>query len=195
MKLLLDILQGLGLASASGLRPFLPGLLAGGLALGDLGIDFEGTPFAFLEAPWWLALLAVLLVVSFLLTRALPAERVDTGVAAVGIVLGALLCAGSIADRHEQWWYGPIVGALVAILAALVARRLVARVRARFTAAGDSGAAATLPVYAEVAGLVVAGLSVLFPPLSVVAIGLLVWLLIAGRKREQQKYAGLRILR
>jgi hypothetical protein len=32
MKLLLDLLQGAGLAAAAGLRPFLPALLAGGLA-------------------------------------------------------------------------------------------------------------------------------------------------------------------
>ena len=52
MKLALDILQGLGLASATGLRPFLPALLAGALASGDLGLDFDGTQFAFLESPW-----------------------------------------------------------------------------------------------------------------------------------------------
>ena len=51
MKLALDILQGLGLASATGLRPFLPALLAGALASGDVGLDFDGTAFAFLESP------------------------------------------------------------------------------------------------------------------------------------------------
>jgi hypothetical protein len=41
MKLVLDILQGMGLASATGLRPFLPALLAGALATEDLGVDFD----------------------------------------------------------------------------------------------------------------------------------------------------------
>jgi hypothetical protein len=42
---------------------------------------------------------------------------------------------------------------------------------------------------------VVAGASVLFPPLALVAIGFLVALLVTGRRRSDQKYAGLRILR
>ena len=40
-----------------------------------------------------------------------------------------------------------------------------------------------------------AGLSVLFPPLAVVFVAALVWLLLGGRRRQGEKYAGLRILR
>ena len=40
-----------------------------------------------------------------------------------------------------------------------------------------------------------AGLSVLFPPLAILVIGALGWLLAGGRRREGEKYAGLRILR
>ena len=49
MDLALDLLQGVGIAAAVGVRPFLPALLAGALAAGDLGIDFDGTDCAFLE--------------------------------------------------------------------------------------------------------------------------------------------------
>ena len=49
MDFLLDLLQGAGIAAAIGIRPFLPVLLAGALASADLGIDFDGTDFAFLE--------------------------------------------------------------------------------------------------------------------------------------------------
>ena len=49
MDYLLALLQGLGIAAAIGIRPFLPTLLVGALAAGDLGIDFEGTDFVFLE--------------------------------------------------------------------------------------------------------------------------------------------------
>jgi hypothetical protein len=38
-------------------------------------------------------------------------------------------------------------------------------------------------------------ISVLAPPAGIVALVLAAWLLIAGRRREGQKYAGLRILR
>jgi hypothetical protein len=195
MKLVLDILQGLGLASATGLRPFLPALLAGGLASADAGVDFDGTSFAFLESPWWLLLLGVALVATVFARRALEAPAGEAALSGIGIGLGALLCAGSIDDRHKTWWYGLILGAAVASLASAVTRSLFARVRARFASANDESAAAALPFYGEAAGLVVAGASVLFPPLAIVAIGFLVALLVTGRRREGQKYAGLRILR
>jgi hypothetical protein len=38
-------------------------------------------------------------------------------------------------------------------------------------------------------------LSVLLPPVGLVVLALLLWLLYAGRGRAEQKYAGLRILR
>ena len=49
MDLALDILQAAGIGAAVGIRPFLPALLVGALAAGDLGVDFDGTDFAFLE--------------------------------------------------------------------------------------------------------------------------------------------------
>jgi hypothetical protein len=195
MKLVLDILQGLGLASATGLRPFLPALLAGALATADLGIDFDGTEFAFLESPVWLLVLVVALVASIFARKFLETPPGEAALAGIGIGLGALLCAASIDDRHDTWWYGLIAGAAVALLASAVSRSLVGRVRARFASAGDTSAAAALPFYGEVSGAVVAGASVLFPPLAIVAIGFLIALLVTGRRRSDQKYAGLRILR
>jgi hypothetical protein len=195
MKLVLDILQGLGVASATGLRPFLPAILTGALAAGDLGVDFDGTPFAFLESPIWLLILAVALVLSVFLRRMLETGAGDAALAGIGIGLGALLCAGSIDDRHATWWYGLIAGAAAALLASTVSRSLFGRVRARFASAGDTQAAAALPFYGEISGAVVAGASVLFPPLAIVAIGFLLVLLVTGRRRADQKYAGLRILR
>jgi hypothetical protein len=195
MKLLLDILQGLGLASATGLRPFLPALLAGALATEDLGVDFDHTQFAFLESPWWLLALAVALVASVFARRALETGRGEAALSGLGIGLGALLCAASIDDRHGVWWYGLLIGALVAYLASSVSRQLFHRVRARFASANDAAAAAALPFYGEAAALVVAGASILFPPLSLLAVGFLIARLVTGRRRSDQKYAGLRILR
>jgi hypothetical protein len=195
MKLLLDILQGAGLASATGLRPFLPALLAGALATADAGVDFDRTDFAFLESPWFLLVLAAGLAVSVLGRRYLEQGPGEAALSGIGIGLGALLCAGSIDDRHTTWWYGLLIGAAMAWLASIVARSLFSRVRARFKAGGDEQAAAALPWYGEAAGMVVAGLSILFPPLALLAIGFLVALLVAGRRRSDQKYAGLRILR
>jgi hypothetical protein len=72
-----------------------------------------------------------------------------------------------------------------------VARDLLSRTRKRL----DREAANALPLYAEGAGLLSAGASVLFPPLAVLVIGGLLALLLGGRRRAGEKYAGLRILR
>jgi hypothetical protein len=81
-----------------------------------------------------------------------------------------------------------VVGAALAIVAV---QPLFARVRSRL----DPGAAGLLPLYREGLALAAAGLSVLFPPLAIVIVGALVFLLAGGRRREGEKYAGLRILR
>ena len=43
--------------------------------------------------------------------------------------------------------------------------------------------------------LAAAGVSILFPPLALLVVGALLWLLLGSRRREGEKYAGLRILR
>jgi hypothetical protein len=43
--------------------------------------------------------------------------------------------------------------------------------------------------------LAIAVLSIVAPPVGPLALALLLWLLFAGWRRDEQKYAGLRILR
>ena len=187
MDLLLDILQAAGVAAAIGLRPAAPALLVGVLALLNLGVDFEGTAFAFLESPITLVVLAVLLVAAFVLRERIPGEAL-LGLAAV---LGALFFAAQLDDRHDTWWYGLVLGALIAAGAAYVARGFFDRVRTRL----DADAAGDLPIYAEAAATAGAGLSVALPPLGLVVVGFLASLARGGKRREGEKYAGLRILR
>jgi hypothetical protein len=196
MDFLLDLLQGAGIAAAIGIRPFLPVLLTGALASADLGIDFDGTDFAFLEAwPFLLAVLVLVIGLDFASRRAGP-EAADRPpllyvLLTVTLALGVLVAAGSVADRSSDWWAGAIAGLLCAALGFQAARQLFSRVRRRL----DAQAAGALPVYAEGAAVAAAGLSILFPPLALVVIGALLWLLAGGRRREGEKYAGLRILR
>jgi hypothetical protein len=196
MDCLLDLLQGAGIAAAIGIRPFLPVLLAGALASADLGLDFTGTDFSFLEE--WPFLLAVLVLVVALDLVARRAGRDATERApllyaflVVALVLGALLAAGSVADRSDAWWAGLIIGLACAALGFQATRMLFSRVRRRL----DEQATVALPVYAEGAALAAAGMSILFPPLALLVLAALAWLLAGGRRRAGQKYAGLRILR
>ena len=59
----------------------------------------------------------------------------------------------------------------------------------------DPDAQGALPVYGEAAALAAAGASILFPPLAILVIAALAWLLLGSRRRAGEKYAGLRILR
>ncbi len=196
MDLALAIAQGIGLALACGIRPFLPALLAGALASADLGVNFSGTDFAFLERSWFLLAVAVLLVVVVTLERrrgsaAIAAGPVGAAVAGVGIGLGGLLCAGSMADVSGTWWPGIPIGLACAAVGQVTARGVLAGAGQRL----DAAARGALPVYADGASLVLAALAVALPPLSVVVLVLCLWLLFRRRRRSGEKYAGLRVLR
>jgi hypothetical protein len=196
MDTLFDILTGIGLGCAAGIRPFLPALAVGAFAAADLTIDFDGTDLSFLEGNGWLLAVVVALIVVVLIQRANGAERTESG--PLGTVLliisagiGALLFAGALADHSDVWWPGLIAGLLCAIVAYLATSDLLARTRSRL----DDEAAAALTIYAEGVALITAVLAILAPPLSLVAVGGLIWLLLGGRRRKGEKYAGLRILR
>ena len=192
MQLLIDILQGMGLSGAAGVRPFLPALVAGALAIGDIGIDYEDTPFQFLEQPAWLIAVAVALIaVVILMRREAIAGQVESATQGLAIGLGAVLFAATLADNTDIWWPGLLAGGLGAALAVAAARSLITRVRARL----DADARAALPVYLEGTAVLLAGLSVVAAPISVLALGFFAFLLRGGKRREGEKYAGLRILR
>jgi hypothetical protein len=112
-------------------------------------------------------------------------------VIAFGLALGALLFAGSLTRGHYASWPGVIGGIVCAGLATAATAPLLARVSSRL---GGRDTAA-LPLYAEGGAVLLGVLTVLAPPIGVIAVLLLAWLLLAGRRREGQKYAGLRILR
>ena len=191
VKLLLDILQGMGVSAATGLRPFLPTLLVGALAADNLGVDFDHTEFAFLESPWFLLVVALALVVSLLLRTRLETPVGEAALGGIGLGLGALLFAGTLDDRHATWWPGILGGLVCALIAQQGARSLLTRPRARL----DAAAAGALFLYAEATALLIAGLAVLIPPVSILAVAFFVWLRLGGRRREGEKFAGLRILR
>jgi hypothetical protein len=191
VKLALDIMQGMGVSAATGVRPFLPTLLVGALAADDLGVNFTGTDFAFLESKWFLLAIAVALVVTTLLRTRFETPAGEAALSGIGLGLGALLFAGTIADHYSTWWPGIIGGLICAFIAQQGTRSLLTRTRARL----DAEAAGALFLYAEAAALLIAGLAVLIPPVSIIVVIFFIWLRVGGTRREGEKYAGLRILR
>lgn len=197
MHLAFDIFQGVGIAAAVGIRPFLPGLAVGALAAGGVEIHFDHTSYGFLQqAPFLLAMLigAVLLVV---LDRGVWADRLRSGPLATALVLAslavaALFFAGSLCRGGYLVWPGFAGGVICAGIGLTASRPFLARVRERLDAAD---ATVGLPVLADGSALLIAVLSVVAPPVGVLALLWLLWLLWRGRGRGEQKYAGLRILR
>jgi uncharacterized membrane protein len=193
MSLFMDIGQGAGLSGASGVRPFLPALLAGALAREDTGLDFDGTDFSFLEQPWFLVVVLVLAVAAYLAQRRGAGAALDRALLALGAVLGALLFAGSLADEGYTSWPGLIGGVVCAALGWLAIAALFSRARKRVSDSG--GAVALLDAYADIIALALAGLSILFPPLAFVALAAFLVLIVRSRGEAAQKYEGLRSLR
>jgi uncharacterized protein DUF4126 len=195
MSLFLDIGTGTGLASSTGVRPYLPPLLAGGLARGDVAIDFDGTDFRFLESTAFLAAVVAVGVVAFLVERSSRAREgrgvVEFLALLIGMSLGALLFAGALADNGHPVWIGLALGPFCAVLGWAAVGGLVERVRGRL----EADQAALLTAYADAAALLLAAIAIFLPPLAFLAIPGFVVLLLGGRRREGQKYAGLRILR
>ncbi len=194
MDFVFDLLQGAGIAAAIGIRPFLPVLLAGALASADIGLDFDGTDFMFMEE--WPFLLGVLILVAITDFATRRRANLETGpvvwlLLTIAVVLGALQGAASLADNDYAVVPGIVAGAAAATLGFFAARSLFGRVRRRL----DPEAQSVLPLYGEGAAVGAAGASILFPPLAILVLAGLAWLLAGGRRREGEKYAGLRILR
>jgi hypothetical protein len=192
MKLLLDILQGLGLSQAAGIRPFLPALVAGGAARADVLIDFEGGPFAFMEDPWWLAALAAAALIALILRNEVTKDAyLSAAFQGLAMGMGALLFCAVLSGDGYTWWPGIPAGLAGAWLSGTAVQDLFGRAATRL----DEQASAHLPVYAEALAVVLAALSVVAPPVALVSAGFFAWLIIGGRRRKGEKHAGLRILR
>ena len=145
MSAFIDISTGAGLASSTGIRPYLPPLLAGGWRAATSRSTSTAPTSASSSRPRSSAAVVAVGVVAFFLERSArapppgrrAAERLVAGV--VGLVLGALLFAGALADGGEAAWVGLLLGPLCAALG--VARRRRARgARPRAARARPGGA-------------------------------------------------------
>ena len=202
MDLFLAVTQGTGLALATGVRPFLPPLLAGALARADAGIDFSGTDYAFLESvPFLLAVVALAAVVT--IGASGLAGRVPAFVlAAIAVGIGALEFAGSLAEEGETAVPGIAAGALVAVVGFAASYSFFTRAGARLASRqGAQGAKAEaspdsfMVLFADAAAVVIAAVAIFLSPLSLLPLVFCLGLLLEQRRRAGRKYEGLRVLR
>jgi hypothetical protein len=195
VDLFLVISQGIGVSIAAGIRALLPALLVGALARADLGVDFSGTDYAFLESVGWLAALVVAAALLVLVGRSratLPLLMVSV----VAIAIGALEFAGSLSDEGYASGPGLVAGAACALIGAAAARAFFGRAASRVRGGDDQAEAASfVELYAQGVAVAAAGLAVLVPPASYLVLCLCSWVLVVRRRAASRKYEGLRVLR
>jgi len=121
------------------------------------------------------------------------AGALNVALAIGAAVAGAVVFGWSLtqAGDHPAWPGWP-AGAAFALFSFAVVRGVTAGARAR---SGDEGSPSALAVPALLAAVVLAGLSLAFGPVALVALAGLVYLAIARRRRADRKYEGLRVLR
>lgn len=102
---------------------------------------------------------------------------------------GGALFGWSLDQEDHPAWPGFVAGAAAAAFAYLVVRSFAEGAQARAKEGGYAGA-----MIAFVA-LVLAGISLLLPPVSMLAFAALLWLSFARRQQADRKYEGLRTLR
>jgi len=107
----------------------------------------------------------------------------------VAVVAGAALFGISLTAEDHPAWPGWPVGAALAGFSFFVIRELAEGAAKR--AEGGGFIAALIALLA----LALAGLSVLLPPIGLVAVAAELWLFAGQRRRATQKYEGLRTLR
>jgi hypothetical protein len=119
--------------------------------------------------------------------------------AVVGVApLGVIACGAALQGADQPVWPALPVGVLGAGLAAAVSRDVasgaIRRQRDELTdvQAQTPGGVTVIVVLAAV---LVAALSLVAPPVSVVVLLALAWLGLSRRRREERKHEGLRVLR
>jgi hypothetical protein len=202
MSAFMDIGQGTGLAATAGARPLLPVIVTGVMANQDAGVDFSGTDWSWMENWGFIAALAAVFVVFWLLDRqgtnklmrpkGRPPEA-EPPYALLCAAAGALLFAGTLADGGEAGWPGLVAGAVVGFVGYLALGRLFMRTNQRLQAAGDPGV--VLGLARDIGTIVLTVLIVLTDVVGFLALAAALVLLFTGRGREGEKYEGLRVLR
>ncbi|MGH2979332.1 MAG: hypothetical protein ACRDLQ_06820 [Solirubrobacterales bacterium] len=194
MDLFLAISQGIGTSLAAGVRTFLVPLLVGAMARADIGVDFDGTEYEFLESIVWLAIMLAMIVGAWWVERSgIPVSEAAWAVAAAAI--GGVLFAGSLSERDYMSELGLFAGALVALAAFMSARVFLGGAEERLSARDESGAGGTFRLIVDFAALALAAIAVLLEPVACVALAFCAWVLLVRRRRAAEKYEGLRILR
>ncbi len=185
--------MGAGLAVLTGIRAFLPVAF---LALYSR-LEFasaptlDGTPFAFLERTWVIALFFALAVIELAVDKvpSLYPTR-DQIMQPIKIVLGGVVFAAAMAP---DGWIAMVVSAVLGLVIAGLADRVRRYTRSYDTS--DPGPLILMSIHEDVAVLIGTLLFVLVPLIGALVAFFLFLLVYRAQRRGRRKHKGLRILK
>ncbi len=185
--------MGAGLAVLTGVRAFLPiAFLAlySRLEFASAPI-LEGTPFAFLEKTWVIALFFALAIIELAVDKmpSLYPTR-DQIMQPIKIVLGGVVFAAAMAP---DGWIAMTVSGILGLVIAGLADRVRRSMRPYETA--DAGPLVLMSIYEDVAVLIGTLLFVLVPLIGALVAFFLFLLVYRLQRRGKRKHKGLRILK
>jgi hypothetical protein len=155
-----------------------------------------------MESWLFLGILAALYIVFWIMDREQKNELIRPGGRAMEAsptypvfcaAAGALLFAGTLADHGHASWPGLVAGAVVGFIGYLALGLLFMRANQRLFAAGDPGVVLGLGRDLLVIALTV--VCVLADPVGYAVLAAALVLMVTARRREGEKYEGLRVLR
>ena len=139
--------------------------------------------------------IAVGLIIGVVLPPIMPAWGVVAGAAPLGV----LAAGAALNGAGEALWPALPVGVVGAGLAAVVARDVASgaarRQQGGLAVQPDAQASSGVTAIVVLAAVVVAGISLVLKPFSLLALAALLWLWASRRRRAERKHEGLRVLR
>jgi Domain of unknown function (DUF4126) len=191
---MLATLTGLGLSAAAGLNAYIPLLVVGLLARHTELLTLPPA-YAWLESPWVLGVVAVLLVAELVLDKIAVVDHLNDAVQSVvrPAVGGVIFAATAAAERLDgsAWmrdnpWAGVLLGVLVALLVHATKSSARPVVNASTLGVGTPAVSAA----EDLTSLGLSLVAILAPVLVVIALVLLaaaVVLLLRRRRRRRQQ--------
>src|SRR3954469_13578373 len=142
--------------------------------------------------------LGLAIAVGLVLGVVLPPIMPSWGAVAGAAPLGVLAAGAALNGADEALWPALPVGVVGAGFAAVVIRDVASgaarRQQDRMTGA-DVQAPGGITAIVVLAGVVIAAVSLVLKPFSLLVVVALVWLWVSRRRRAERKHEGLRVLR
>ncbi|BBY82487.1 DUF4126 domain-containing protein [Mycolicibacterium pulveris] len=190
----MEVLTGLGLATAAGLNAYIP-LLALGLLSRFTDLVTLPHGWAWLENGWVMAIVAVLLVVEIVADKVPALDTVNDAVQTFvrptsgGIVFGSGTAAqtSAVTDPGAFAQSGQWIPVLIGVVVALGVSLTKSTVRPAANVATAGVAAPVLSTVEDAASVGLVFLAILVPVLALVAVAAVVWAMWRLRRRRRER--------